>query len=59
MADLLGFKYSAPNEVEVYASKGGSDARIESLRSFQLAFIDEFAVPGQTFQRRRVRSQSE
>jgi hypothetical protein len=30
-------------------SKTGSDARIESLRSFQLAFIDEFAVPGKRF----------
>src|ERR1051325_7854869 len=27
-------------------SKSGSDATIESLRSFHLAFIDEFAVPG-------------
>jgi hypothetical protein len=30
-------------------SKSGSDATIESLRSFQLAFIDEFAVPGKKF----------
>lgn len=30
-------------------SKSGSDAEIESLRSFHLAFIDEFAVPGQRF----------
>ncbi len=30
-------------------SKAGSDAQIESLRSFQLAFIDEFAVPGKRF----------
>jgi hypothetical protein len=30
-------------------SKTGSDARIESLRSFHLAFIDEFAVPGKRF----------
>src|SRR4029453_6336385 len=30
-------------------SKTGSDARIESLRSFQLAFIDEYAVPGKRF----------
>jgi len=30
-------------------SKTGSDARIESLRSFQLSFIDEFAVPGKRF----------
>src|SRR5947209_6948930 len=30
-------------------SKPGSDAQIESLRSFQLAFIDEFAVPGKRF----------
>ena len=29
--------------------KTGSDARIESLRSFQLAFIDQFAVPGKRF----------
>jgi hypothetical protein len=29
--------------------KAGSDARIESLRSFQLAFIDQFAVPGKRF----------
>src|SRR5437879_561533 len=30
-------------------SKTGSDAQIESLRNFQLAFIDEFAVPGKRF----------
>src|ERR1041385_9161625 len=30
-------------------SKSGSDATIESLRSFHLAFIDEFAVPGKKF----------
>ena len=30
-------------------SKTGSDARIESLRNFELAFIDEFAVPGKRF----------
>jgi len=30
-------------------SKTGSDAQIESLRSFELAFIDEFAVPGKHF----------
>jgi len=30
-------------------SKTGSDARIESLRNFQLSFIDEFAVPGKRF----------
>jgi hypothetical protein len=30
-------------------SKTGSDAQIESLRSFHLAFIDEFAVPGKHF----------
>ncbi|MFZ0916069.1 MAG: hypothetical protein WAN04_04175 [Candidatus Udaeobacter sp.] len=30
-------------------NKSGSDATIESLRSFHLAFIDEFAVPGQKF----------
>jgi hypothetical protein len=35
--------------LEFYASKSGSDARIESLRSFQLAFIDEFAAPGKRF----------
>ena len=29
--------------------KTGSDARIEILRSFQLAFIDQFAVPGKRF----------
>jgi hypothetical protein len=34
---------------EAYATKIGSDARIESLRSFHLAFIDEFAVPGKHF----------
>jgi hypothetical protein len=27
-------------------TKSGSDATIESLRNFHLAFIDEFAVPG-------------
>jgi hypothetical protein len=35
--------------IRVYASKSESDARIESLRSFQLGFIDEFAVPGKRF----------
>jgi hypothetical protein len=30
-------------------SKSGSDARIESLRNFHLAFIDDFAVPGKRF----------
>jgi hypothetical protein len=30
-------------------TKSGSDATIESLRSFHLAFIDEFAVPGKKF----------
>jgi hypothetical protein len=30
-------------------NKSGSDAQIESLRSFHLAFIDEFAVPGKRF----------
>jgi hypothetical protein len=30
-------------------SKPGSDAQIESLRSFHLAFIDQFAVPGKRF----------
>jgi hypothetical protein len=30
-------------------SKTGSDARIESLRSFHLALIDDFAVPGKRF----------
>ena len=30
-------------------SKTGSDAQIESLRSFELAFIDEFAMPGKRF----------
>jgi hypothetical protein len=30
-------------------SKTGSDAQIESLRSFHLAFIDEFAVPRKPF----------
>jgi hypothetical protein len=30
-------------------TKSGSDATIESLRSFELAFIDEFAVPGKRF----------
>jgi hypothetical protein len=30
-------------------SKSGSDAQIQSLRSFHLAFIDEFAVPGKRF----------
>jgi hypothetical protein len=30
-------------------TKSGSDATIESLRGFQLAFIDEFAVPEKTF----------
>ena len=30
-------------------TKTGSDAEIESLRSFHLAFIDEFAVPSKHF----------
>src|SRR5213082_3522026 len=30
-------------------TKTGSDATIESLRSFHLTFIDEFAVPGKKF----------
>jgi hypothetical protein len=30
-------------------NKPGSDAQIESLRSFHLAFIDDFAVPGKRF----------
>jgi hypothetical protein len=30
-------------------TKTGSDATIESLRTFHLAFIDEFAVPGKKF----------
>lgn len=30
-------------------SKSGSDARIKSLRNFQLSFIDQFAVPGKRF----------
>jgi hypothetical protein len=30
-------------------SKPGSDARIENLRNFELAFINEFAVPGKRF----------
>ena len=30
-------------------TKTGSDATIESLRSFHLAFIDEFAIPGKKF----------
>jgi hypothetical protein len=30
-------------------TKTGSDASIENLRSFHLAFIDEFAVPGKKF----------
>jgi hypothetical protein len=35
--------------IGVCAAKAGSDARIESLRSFQLAFIDDYAVPGKPF----------
>jgi hypothetical protein len=34
---------------EAYASRTGNDTRIENLRSFQLAFIDEFALPGKLF----------
>ena len=30
-------------------NKSGSNTTIESLRSFELAFIDEFAVPGKRF----------
>ena len=30
-------------------NKTGRDVRIESLRSFELAFIDEFPVPGRRF----------
>jgi hypothetical protein len=35
--------------IGVYADEVGRDARIESLRSFQLAFINEYAVPGKRF----------
>lgn len=35
--------------IGVYAAEVGSDARIESLRSFQLAFIEEYAVRGKPF----------
>jgi hypothetical protein len=30
-------------------SKGGSDTSIEGLRNYELAFIDDFAVPGKPF----------
>jgi hypothetical protein len=30
-------------------TKTGSNAQIESLRNFELAFIDQFAVPGKRF----------
>jgi len=30
-------------------NKTGSDAQIETLRSYELTFIDEFAVPGKRF----------
>lgn len=30
-------------------TKTGSDDTIESLRNFELAFVDEFAVPGKKF----------
>ena len=30
-------------------NKAGSDAQIQSLRSFHLEFIDDFAVPGKRF----------
>jgi len=30
-------------------TKTGSDATIENLRNFEIAFIDEFAVPGKKF----------
>ncbi len=30
-------------------NKAGSDAQIQSLRSFHLAFIEDFAVPGKRF----------
>src|SRR5258708_10796712 len=30
-------------------TKTGSDSTIESLRNFELAFVDEFAVPGKKF----------
>ena len=30
-------------------TKSGSDATIETLRSFHLAFIDQFALPGKKF----------
>ena len=40
-------------------TKTGSDATIESLRSFHLAFIDEFAVPGKEIQRHCIQRQSE
>jgi len=35
--------------VQTLASINVSDARIESLRTFELAFIDEFAVPDKPF----------
>ena len=38
-----------PKQVGVHTSKGRRDARIESLRSFHLDFIDEFAVSGRPF----------
>jgi hypothetical protein len=34
---------------EAYASQTGTHAQIKSLRGFQLAFIDEFAVLGKRF----------
>jgi len=45
----LWFSNIPPKQVGAYASKGRIDVRIESLRSFHLAFIDEFALPGRPF----------
>ena len=46
----LWFSNIPPKQVGACASKGRIDVRIESLRSFHLEFIDEFAVPGRPFE---------
>ena len=40
-------------------TKTGSDATIESLRNFELAFIDEFCCAWQKIQRRCVQRERE
>ena len=47
------FFFAAAISIVVFGTatftKTGSDTQIESLRNFELAFIDQFAVPGKRF----------